>query len=132
MCYNRKHVHRTRGVNFQEIKGYIENGFLPANTLALLQAGAISKEWIKRNLTQNRDFILSKLSAPVQILINTGQMPSDIEEAIFSGKYNKSEIQRMMLENDDVVKMMLPKKLSDMLEVRFNFNNLLTRTITKL
>ena len=98
----------------------IDAGYLPSDVEEKLASGEITKEWIIRNISQNKEYIMSQLPDPVRKLIESGKMPSDIEEAIFSGEYNKSEIIKMIADNDDALKAMLPQDLLYMLKVRFS------------
>lgn len=61
---------------------------------------------------------MSQLPDPVRSLIESGKMPPEIEEAIFSGKYNKTEITKMIVEDDDLLKAMLPQRVLYMLKVK--------------
>lgn len=69
------------------------------------------------NVTGNRKFVLTHYPPAIQNLINNNQMPEYIEEVIFSGSSNITEIKRLIFNDDDVMKAMLPKKVADMLEV---------------
>ena len=62
-------------------------------------------------------FILKHLPEPIRILIEDGKMPSYIEEAIFSRTYNKSEIVKLIVGNDEVLRALLPKKTQLLLQV---------------
>ena len=60
---------------------------------------------------------MSQLPLPLSKLIESGEMPPDIEAAIFSGSHNKTELAKMFVRDDDFIKKLLPQKMLDMLQV---------------
>ena len=51
----------------------IEAGFLPQDTAQLVATGKITADWLRKNLTSNREFMI-------------GQLPDRIREKILNGK----------------------------------------------
>ena len=60
---------------------------------------------------------MSQLPEQIQNLISSAKMPKDVEEAIFSGLYNQTELQKLIFQNDEVIKLLLPQNVVDMLQV---------------
>ncbi|CAK8673436.1 unnamed protein product [Clavelina lepadiformis] len=101
-----------------QLMALIEAGYLPPDTLKKFALGEITEEWLRKNLSQNRDLIMSRLPLPLSKLIESGEMPPDIEAAIFSGSHNKTELAKMFVRDDDFIKKLLPQKMLDMLQDR--------------
>ena len=55
------------------LRSAIVQGFLPPNTAQLVATGKITADWLRKNLTSNREFMI-------------GQLPGRIREKIISGK----------------------------------------------
>ena len=84
-----------------------------------LKRHEIDVEWIKKNVSKNPDFIKSKLPEPVRNLIEDGKMPKYIEKELLSGNYNETEMKKLLFQDDEVVKLLLPSELTEMLQVTF-------------
>ena len=108
----------------QQISLLVQAGFLPPDTLEKFVNGEVGEEWIRMNVTKNRKFILTHYPPAIQDLINSNKMPEYIEEVIFSGSSNASEIKQLIFNDDNVVKLLLPKKVIDMLEVNIIVKNI--------
>nr|XP_002124965.2 uncharacterized protein LOC100186727 isoform X2 [Ciona intestinalis] len=100
------------------LQGYIQAGYLPPDTIEKLLRGDITPEWLRANITNNREIILSRMPEVLRTLIEDGKMPEDIETAIFSGKYNSTEIAMMIIADDDLIKAMLPTDFRNMIQDR--------------
>jgi len=66
-----------------------------------------------------RNFVMAQLPEKMREMIESGKMPFYIEEAIFSGKHNRSVVASMIVGNDEVMRGLLPDRVLVMLEVKY-------------
>ena len=75
--------------------------------------------------TWYRNFVMSHLPDSLRKLIESGKMPDYIEEAIFSGTHERDEIAQMIVDNEEVMRALLPQRILNMLQVKISDNSTL-------
>ena len=98
----------------------IEKNLLPPNTLQLIVTGKISPEWIRKNLTSNREFMIEQLPEKLQEKINKGLLDEKYVKLFISGK-SREEIEEVLVNDDDFFLPNFPSIFRDALQVCYLF-----------
>lgn len=111
-------VENLQGVQLDEIRQFVRDGYLNEQVLADVENGKLSADDSIKPLMKNKEFILYQFPDKVSEMLEDERIPSNVEQALFSGTYSLGELKRMVYNDDSIAKALLPNRLRELLEDR--------------